>query len=533
MVAAVVYVVVFVVKAAAIVRAGMLNADTASGPVIADLIGEAPAGREVVLGNFAWATSLWAQEAVGWLPGHRTLWEIGPYVVALATFGLVVDATRRVFDGRLALAVTGVVLLCAAPWTGSNLGSWTLHGPAAFAIALGGWAAVWLTADGARRREAAESRGAVRAPARAVVVGAVVGVVLGASATSDPLVWIGAVVPLVATLALAGVGPVRARAVALAPIVAGILAGALVSALAMDATDLTARDYPLSLAAPGDWPDNINILGKALAGLGNGDVFGLPFGAAKLLHLLGLGLTALAVVAVAVAVVRLVAATPHAIAPLRAHVAFWTIASLLLVASFVGSSAPEGIYSNKYLVGVLLGVAAVLPLVAERGRVAARAVLVGVALFALVGVGSLVRGEMTENPARFPGPALAKQLAAFAQARGLSVGYASYWDAMPLTWHAGEDAALRVYPVVECAPEHALCPLSFHRISSWYRPRGAVRTFLVMDPELRLEPLTGVDARLGRPESVDRVGRLTVYTFPYDIAARMGGVRAGFGAVAQ
>jgi hypothetical protein len=69
------------------------------------------------------------------------------------------------------------------------------------------------------------------------------------------------------------------------------------------------------------------------------------------------------------------------------------------------------------------------------------------------------------------------------------------------------------------APE--ICAFPFNRISSWYVPRADTRTFLVVDPARR----AGFEAflsELGPPERFTRVGRLEVFVYAYDIAARLG-----------
>jgi hypothetical protein len=524
--AGVLYLVVFVVRFGDIVRTGMLNGDTASGPVLAWLAGEAPSDREIVLGNFPWAVSLWTERAIGWLPAHRTLWEVGPYAVAVVTIVLVTAGAARVTRRSLAVSVTGVILLCAGPWTVLDVGSWTLHGPAWLAVALASWVVVWTASER-------------WTPRPAPVAGAIaIGVAIGANAASDPLTWLGAVVPLAAAGWAAGpharasgrAGLVLRRP-GLAAVVAGIVVGAVATVGAMAIQDLRAADYPLGAAAPYRWRHNVEVLGRSLAGLGNGDVWG-SFGGPAGVHAVGLALTAAAIVAVTWAVAR----TSPAIASRtgtperRAYVVFWATSALSLIASFLGTTAPEWIWSGRYLVGVLLAVAALLALVAERGAAARAVVHAGAAAFACVGIVALAAGEMTANTVGYPEPPLARQLAAFAEQRGMTTGYASYWDAMALTWHGGE-RGMRVYPVQECAPRHGLCPMGFHRISTWYRPRPRTSTFLVIDPVVKTGPLTGVDPRLGPPASIDRVGPLVVYTFSYDIAARMGGVSPSAGAL--
>ena len=75
-----------------------------------------------------------------------------------------------------------------------------------------------------------------------------------------------------------------------------------------------------------------------------------------------------------------------------------------------------------------------------------------------------------------------------------------------------------MYPVSVCDQGAHLCPFDLHVISSWYTPRPSTRSFLLTDPRLPLVPAP--TPGLGRPSAVYRVGRLTMYVYPYDIASR-------------
>ena len=84
------YAVLFAVRFDGIVRAVYRNADIASAPVIGELAHEAPGGATITLGYLPWYTTLWFEELTRWLPFHRQLWEVGPWLGSLVGIGLVI-----------------------------------------------------------------------------------------------------------------------------------------------------------------------------------------------------------------------------------------------------------------------------------------------------------------------------------------------------------------------------------------------------------------------------------------------------------
>jgi hypothetical protein len=76
---------------------------------------------------------------------------------------------------------------------------------------------------------------------------------------------------------------------------------------------------------------------------------------------------------------------------------------------------------------------------------------------------------------------------------------------------------VRAYPVDDCGSN--LCVFYLHTISSWYLPRARQRTFLITNTAQPI-PATPTPS-LGRPSAVYRIGTLTMYVYPYDIASRI------------
>ena len=146
--------------------------------------------------------------------------------------------------------------------------------------------------------------------------------------------------------------------------------------------------------------------------------------------------------------------------------------------------------------------------------------LAGTCVFALGGAVSLARGISTEGT-EFHTPVsagVANQIARIAAREHLSVGYAGYWDASPVTWTTG--FRVQVYPVAVCDQNAHLCRFDLHFISSWYSPRPRTGSFLLTDDRSN-ESVTKPTPDLGRPTAVYRIGPIEMYTYPYDLAARI------------
>jgi hypothetical protein len=112
---------------------------------------------------------------------------------------------------------------------------------------------------------------------------------------------------------------------------------------------------------------------------------------------------------------------------------------------------------------------------------------------------------------------VAHQIERIAARDHLSIGYAGYWDAAPTTW--ATNFRLHVYPVSICDQNAHLCPFDLHVISSWYTPRPGIGSFLLIDPSL--SNVSAPTPDLGPPTAVYHIGRVTMYTYPYDLATKV------------
>lgn len=521
----VVYLILLVLRFRGIVTSTNLDADAVSAPVIGELFGSAPPSAHVVLGEFAWYATLLFELGTKWLPAHRHVWEVAPYLMALAGAGLTAWSVWQV-AGRFAASLTAVLLVCAAPATLHLLLSMTQHAPDWFCLGLLAAFLVLL------ERRAATLR------LRAVVpLSLIVGLVVGVNAASDPLLVVSGLAPFVLAVAASRVlarGTDSARTVVVAGATLAVVALAWAgTAIAMSALHVSAEPglHTSTLATAAKVAANFRLWWHSVAVLGNGDFFGhaltftsglavvcaiLSIGAVVLLPRLGWAeLRARWPVAWTAAERASGSARPPASAPL-AFTVFWCSSAVLLTAVFLISAIPVDIHADRYLLGVIYAAAAVIPAVAARRLVTQPIALVGTCVLALSGIVSLTQGVVTRNTEGFPPAGLARRVAALASANHLKVGYAGYWDAAPITWASHFHA--EVYPVSVCDQGAHLCPFDLHVISSWYSPRAGAGSFLLTDRRLKLVPAPTPD--LGRPAAVYRIGQVTMYVYRYDIASK-------------
>lgn len=529
------YLLLLAVRFQAVVAAVYLNADAASAPVIGSLAGHGSGA--IVLGNMPWYSTLLFLLGTRWVPAHRELWELAPYAMALASVGLIGWALWRV-AGRWAGLVGAAVLLCASPQLLLLLFSLDDHSATWFTLALlGAWTVALHVVALPPRRWAAPL---------AVAVGVLVALIAGCNAASDQLAVVGGLLPLVLAGAVAWWWrpSARSRFAALAALVTAALAAlvAVVVVHEMHSHGVT-YDGKITFGSQVQVQGNLTLWWQSLAYLGNGNFFGLPLGFTGILAA-ACAILVLSATAVALRVSWLelragppaegiVAGTDAArmegqpagpLAPSAAartsaarvaHVAYWLSAGVLVSMAYVLSSNPIYLNSDRYLVGVFYAAVALLVLlVAHHPRL--RGVLVaGMLVYCFAGVVGMAEGTATENPSHLPGSRIADDVASIAAREHLSHGYAGYWDAAPITW--ASHLRVHVYPVMQCPA--GVCQFYLHTIAAWYRPHPGERSFLLTDPtQLYMQSLPPV---LGRPSASYRIGQVTMWVYPYDVASRI------------
>jgi hypothetical protein len=514
---AAVYAIFFLINLRSIVDSIYLSADIVSAPYLGDLVRHAPPGAHVLLGNIAWFPALWFELATHWLPAHRQIWELSPYVLSLLGVGLVAWSAHQA-GGRSAAVLTAAVLVAAGPALLTYQFAWSIHALTYVEVAiLGAFLVLSVTHHGRIGAGAAH----------AGLVG-LVGAITAVGLASDKLLALAGLAPfLLAALASLRVEPRDAgrRIVATAGAVAvvGVLGAVLLHHLVTDAR-ISSTPFPITLGGYNQLAPHLLVALQSVAYLFYGDFGGLTLSITSTLKLICAAVVAAAVFAGLVAArdqMRPIlmgggARDDRSSGARSAHLTFWSLVVCVTGLGYVLSSVAVDQYTSRYLVPAAYGLAAVLTVLATSGGRYRVAVVGGVSVLMLASTVSLARQDLQANPSRFPTASLSGPLLHFARSEGLKYGYSGYWDAAPLTWQT--KTTINVYPVLPCGA--TLCPFYFHQISSWYTPRPGIRTFLVSDPTQSGNP--GLPVSLGQPTQTVRIGRLTVYVYPYDIASKFG-----------
>jgi hypothetical protein len=494
-----------------------LNADAASAPVIGELFGGRGGHSLVILGHLGWFSTLLFELATRWMPLHRQIWEVAPYAMVLGSAALIGWGAWRV-AGRWAAAIAVAIMICAGPGTLPLLLVLDDHAPTWFTLALLGAFVVLL-----ERRADALSR------ARLAALVVIVGVILGANAASDVLLAIAGAVPMVVAVGCAWAlypsgRTARAAAFALAGGFVAIVTGVFVRVLMRHENVISASDVKTKLLAGAETiGTNFKLWWQSIALLGNGNFFGSTIGFSTALALACAGMTVAAVLVVPRIAWdhfnRARASRDSQFPEQEVRLSwciYWAASLVLLSAAFILSGIPENLESSRYLVGAIYAAAALVPLLGDRGTLTRAAVTVGVTVYAFTGWLALAQHRIA--PPVSPNDRLASTVERIAGEEHLSVGYAGYWDAAPVTW--ASHLRVKVFPVDDCDAGKHLCGFELHLITSWYLPRPGVKTFLLSDPAYPAVA-SAPTPDLGKPLVVHQIGSVAMYVYPYDIAARL------------
>ncbi|HMJ34987.1 MAG TPA: hypothetical protein VK501_13830 [Baekduia sp.] len=514
--------VVVAVQARELVAALYLNPDYASAPVIASAIGDAPHDRIVTLGNYPWYESLWMLRATEWLPGHRQVWQGLPFLISVATIGIVVRSCWRTF-GPWAAAATAAALAVTSSGMRPVLFTLDAHGGAVtHAVVLGAVLVV------AARRPAL--------PTRQLVLGGAVLAAFTAAGATDRLLLVTGILPFaLAPLLvwwLTGTGVYRRLAIAATGVaVASVAGGEALTALMHQQDVVPLPTFVLHFAGSGDAPVHLEVLLDALADLGGGRFFGEQVDAGGLIDAMTGSAVILAALVGSVAAIRWTrglaegrvgrdGGTPAARSQVL-FVTFWLLAFALPALSFMLTSAPQEAGSSRYLVIVFFALAAVLPALAVAMPRARRVLVVGVLGFSIATLGRHVV-EGAETFGGGPSGPDAAATAGWLRDQDLHVGYAGYQDAPVLTWASrGKLAVHPVYTNVGRTTQ-PLCRFPLHTISSWYTPRPATRTFIIAHAPAGYTQLAEPSPAFGRPVATKTFGRLAIYVYDHDVGSQLG-----------
>ena len=496
------YIVLVVIRFPQIIAWQNADSDVASSYQLAQAILHGHTGVVQFSTQGSWIELGWQLLTAG-LPDHRLWWELlAPGLGALTV--LVIAWTVRRVAGTAAAVLAAALVAATSPDGLMNLVSAPWHNTSTLGAALLGAYLVWLR-DGGHR------------PAVMVLSVVAMSIVCGVFLASDHLLAIIGLVPfLVASVAAdTGAGRIRALLLSVTVCVGSAITGGAVSAIT--------GALGLRTTTPGLWPASGHMMEVHLTWLADG-LLRLGNGLSVEPH--SAALTPLVGAAAAVTVAGLAAmlwATGRALArraadPGRAvHASFWCAAAICATVAFVVTNAAYE-PSDRYFFVVVPAVAATVPLLLERGRRRV-AVPAAAAVYIAAGLAAFASGAM-----HTPGVIITSRatvdtgrIERIVARDHLTVGYAGYWNAAALEWSSGE--RLHLAPLL--GTPRSAAPMFSMRVTSWYRPRAGVASYLVLAPGDPTLP-DRLPASLPAPARSIRVGQATIDIWPHDIAADLG-----------
>lgn len=522
------YVVAILLDLRTILDSVWLSSDSEIDAVLAHMSTHAPAGTLLTTGDYPHYETMAFTLLTRWLPGYREIWMLAPPFFAALALVAVLWSTLRSF-GRWPAAIVGAALVCFAGGGIPKLVAGGLatvfaldaHANSVVTAALIGAALVWVV-----------PRIAELSARRLLIAAVALGVLGGLPLAGDTLYLAWGVAPLLVVTALAAWrgpedGAGRVVAFGLGALAATVLTAAgfaaIMHAQGVQGFAPSHRGF-LTFTTPSGLVTNFGTLLRALPSLTAGSFYGKVVTGRSELEIISAGLLFAAMIAGVWSVRRRIAnALPRAagggdvVGERFVHTAFWiTVLAAGLAVFLIGSPNPTTT-DGRYLLGPYVAIAALLPLMLERGLGWKLIVTAGVTLFvssALVQFNSGVK-QMSKG---YETVGIARGVASYARRHDVAVGYGYYWNSIDLMWES--NFKVKVYPIQRCKHDpRSLCTFSEISMSNWDTPHGDVRSMLVVNPKAR--QVRRVEKAFGTPIATTRVGNLSLYVYPYDIAAKL------------
>jgi len=487
-----VYLALVGVKAAGLIDGVYWDTDVSAPFVLAErLRGHGP----VFIQHFASWTVLWALLATRNLPHHAQLWEAVGYPFSVASALLLGLATGRI-AGRWAGVTAAATALVVGPFALRSELTVIYHVIPLFTSAVLAAYLVMLERQWSRPL--------------AVAVALFIGLIAGANAASDPLVWLAGVVPFAVGATVLWVGTRRRRIAVVAGVtLATTIASAFVTNAVMHGLGYEVLGLDIRRTAIGSLGASVEHLGRMLALLGGAN-YALPGGYPREPLRLLVALLAFAGIATPFVAVFILRRTARA----RAYACYWATSVSLLGLTFVATTNGRalGAESANYLLPLTLAVGAGVGLSCAGSRRGELAGAIAVAAVGAVNIAGIAQGHAGTGKSAIA--TYEPELVQLLQGKHVSRGYAGYWDAQNLSWQSG--MRLVIAPVSLCEP--GVCGYTFATIRSWYEPRPGP-SFLIVDPTT---PFMSSAPSLTR-DATERhaFGPLQVYLFKTDIADRI------------
>lgn len=447
------------------------DADAAAAPLIAEQFGRPGTGL-ITIAHFGWYSMLWLMVATRDLPGHREVWLVLPYalvIFALVLLALVVRHFRDAWAGAIFLAASVAV----GPFALRSLVTPNYHTTTFINVALLGVVLALLSSDWGGY-------------ARRAVVALTIALLTGLDVASDPLLWIVGVAPFILA---AGYSVFRFRNAWVPTLV---IAAAMIGTIAavdkvvrdvMAAREVSIISQPVAATSLSHLPGNLRTLVDEVAVVFGADLFGTGYEGSALRNIIVAALVLLLVIVIASLLARTlwlrrITQRGHADQTLVVY-------AVGIVVAISGAFALTTIGENSGIGGAnyFLALAVALPLLAAliphslADRAAIGCALAAVMAFNVAGVqagyASLRVGSIETY---------APMIVSALEREHLRYGYASYWDALPLTLYSR--GSLEVASVSQCKPPSGtLCAFQINSAAGWYREHPGSPSFVIVDPE--------------------------------------------------
>jgi hypothetical protein len=505
--AACAFVVVLLLQWVSITSALIWDSDAATAPLIAEQFGR-PGTGVITLGHSPWYSMLWLMAGTRGLPGHRELWQVLPYalvVAALSALALTVQHFRGAWAGAIFLAAS----LAVGPLALRSLVTPNYHTTTVINVALLGAALPFLISDsgGYRRR---------------VAIALPIALLTGLDVASDSLLWVVGVIPF-ALAVLYGV--VRFRSARLPILVIALGTIGLIAVTdklvrnAMAARDVLTISQPVAMSSVALLPKHLLTLANEVALVFGADLFGTGH-EGSVLRNVALGTLVLVVFAVIAVLLARELRTwkgtrlgkAEQLLLVYAGGAILAISGAFALTTVGENSGPGG--ANYFL-----ALAVAIPLLATLipHSLADRAVIGGalatMMAFNVAGVESgyaTIRAGSVET--------YAPQILSVLEREHVRYGYASYWDALPLTLYS--NGSLQVAAVSQCMqPSGTLCAFTTNSATAWFEAHPGSPSFVIVDPETLF--VTVGPPGVGPWREIIHVGPIDIYISPDDVAPQI------------
>ncbi len=508
-----------------------LSSDSDIDAVLAHLSMHAPAGTLLTTGDYPHYETMAFTLLTRSFPLYRVIWVLAPVFFALVGGVALVWATCRSF-GRWPAGIVAAVLVCFAGGGKATVTAGGLatvfamdaHANTLITAALVAAGLVWIV-----------PRAAQLSTRQLLAAAVALGVLGGLPLAGDSFYLAWGVAPLAAVTVLAawrgpedGAGRVVAFGIGTLAVtgLTALIFAAIMRGEGVRGFSPSYRQF-LTFARPGGIITNFDTLLRALPSLTAGSFYGKSVNAHSELEVASAALLFAALASAIWSVRRRVAnALPRAtgggdiVGERFVHTTFWTTVLCAGLLMFMIGSPNPWTTDGRYLLGPYVAIAALLPLMLERGLGWKLIVTAGASLFVFSALYQFNAGVIKRMPAGYQTARVARGVAAFARSEDVAVGYGSYWNSIDLTWES--NFKVNVYPIQRCATNgRMLCTFDEISMSSWDTPHGNVRSMLVVNPRAR-QVKSRARVQFGTPIASRRVGKLWLYAYPYDIATKLG-----------